>query len=64
VKKIVVANSNRIRKCKLCDFAIAKGQEAIVMRKIHVSPHCVDLWFHIECLVEAIGNIDNIEEGE
>ena len=61
MKKIEIADSNRIRKCKLCEFAIAKGEEGIVMRRIHVSPHCVDLWFHANCLIEAISNI---EDGE
>jgi hypothetical protein len=52
--------SDRDRICRLCDKPIARGEEAIVMRSVHVANRRVDLHFHRPCFVEAYLQIETI----
>lgn len=42
--------SDRDRICKLCGRLIARGETAVCMKRVRVSPKVVDLHFHSKCL--------------
>jgi hypothetical protein len=52
--KVERAKPARDAKCRLCNKIIKKGEDSIVFRDVHVSPHIRDLYFHEDCLKEAL----------
>ena len=53
MNKVEIRETPRNCKCKLCGETIGSSTIALVMRDVHISPHYINLWFHLQCIENA-----------
>jgi hypothetical protein len=56
--ELIYDHSDKEKKCRICDEVIHKGDLCFVMKDVHVSPKRVNLFFHRECLLGSIQELE------
>lgn len=57
MSRIEYYKTDRDRICKFCEKPIERGEEAVIIRRIKVSPKVVDLHIHTECFKKECENL-------